>query len=142
MRYMKFVFFSLVMLVSSGCASQDCKPQTGAVLQGTETALVGLYIDAKGFPQASVETVKVKPGQKIIFAGPNEFEILFKDKRSPVGELEVKSSNGIVVIEIPKDIFEREQKANPTAITRGLDYRYGIRVKDKETDPFIHVYPE
>jgi hypothetical protein len=145
MRYVKFVFFTLATLVSSGCASQDCRPQAGMVLQGTDTAIVGLYIDAKGFPQASVETVTVKPGQKIIFAGPDEFEILFKDQRSPIGKLEVRSTNGIVVVEIPKDIFERE-RANPDATkaitVKGLLYRYGIRVKGKVTDPLIHVEPE
>lgn len=143
MRYLKFIILSLVILISSGCAvRQDCKPQSGVVLPGTETAIVGLYIDEKGFPQANYEKVIVKPGQKILFAGPEEFEIVFKEKRSPIGKLEIKSTNGIVVIEIPQNIFERETRnANNAASIKELIYRYGIRVKGKETDPSIHVRP-
>jgi hypothetical protein len=145
MSYIKIFLFTLVMLVSSGCASQGCKPQAGAALRGTETALVGVYIDEKGFPQANVDTVTILPGQRIVFAGPDEFDIFFKDQRSPIDKFEVKSTNGIVVIEIPKDIFERERansKAPSPTTTKDLLYRYGIRVKDKVTDPTIHVRPE
>jgi hypothetical protein len=144
MRYVKLFLFSVVLLVSGGCASQDCKPQKGAVLSGTDTAIVGLYIDQKGYPQASVDTVTVRPGQKIIFAGPDKFEIFFKDQKSFIGKPEYFSENGIVIIEVPKDIFERARKEGraTSGTIKELLYRYGIRANGKITDPLIRVVPQ
>jgi hypothetical protein len=115
---------------------------TNSTLQGTNTAVVGLYIDKNGYPQANVQDVTVAPGQRITFVGPNEFEIIFKDQRSPVENLEVRTSNGILMIDIPSDVFSQEDKKHPE--NRGkneLIYNYGIRVNGKVTDPTIHVFP-
>ena len=139
MRYIKFLFASFAMLMSVGCASLDCKPTKGVVLPGTDTAIVGIYIDKKGYPQATVDTVTVKPGQKITFVGPDKFEILFKNQISPISKLETGTSNGILVIEIPKEIFERQQSAKNTVEIRELIYKYGIRANGKVTDPTIRV---
>ncbi len=141
MRYVKLFLFSVVLLVSGGCASQDCKPQKGAVLSGTDTAIVGLFIDKKDSPQASVETVTVRPGQKIVFAGPDKFEIFLKDQAAPFEKTEYQSENGIVIIQIPKDIFERARKERNSIASplRELLYRYGIRANGKVTDPTIRV---
>lgn len=140
MRYINFFIVTAMLLVLGGCASLDCKPNKGAALEGTDTAIVGLYIDKNGYPQAEVDKVKIYPGQKIVFVGPERFEILFKDQKSPIGKQEVQSSNGIVVIDIPRDIFERDQRESKTAdIKKELLYRYGIRVNGKVTDPDIWV---
>ena len=133
-----FVLLALGFLLAS-CDRIDNKIGEGEALPGTETAIVGLYIDKNGYPQASVEKVKVFPGQKIIFAGPDKFEIIFKDQKSPTGRFEALSENGIVVIEIPRDIFEREQREAKSADIKDLIYRYGIRVNGKITDPEINV---
>lgn len=142
MRYANTFVISIMLFLLEGCASLDCKPQKGTVLQGTDTAVVEIYIDKNGYPQASVERVTVYPGQKIIFVGPDKFDILFKDQKSPIGKLEVQSSNGIVNIEIPRDIFERNQRESKTPNTREIKellYRYGIRVNGKITDPEIGI---
>ncbi|MDR7090623.1 hypothetical protein [Cellvibrio fibrivorans] len=137
-------FYGFVVVLSflllNGCSNFDSKVGELAALPGTDTVLVGLYLDKNSYPQSTVETVKVFPGQKIIFAGPNEFDILFKDGKSPIRELQLKSSKGVVTVEIPKDIFEREQRATKKSVSiERLLYRYGIRVDGKVTDPNIVV---
>jgi len=139
MRYLKFLLITFTIFMSAGCASLDCKPNKGAVLPGTDTAIVGIYIDKNGFPQPTVDMVVVRPGQKIIFTGPDRFEIFFKEKKSPIERLEVQSTNGIIVIEIPKDIFERQQRTTNIASTREIFYQYGIRANGKEIDPSIRI---
>lgn len=142
MRRISFFGIAVVLLALCGCANLGCKLDVKAALQGTDTAIVGLYIDDKGFPQPTVGRVNVYPGQKILFAGPNTFDIFFKDKVSPIGDLVVQSSNGVVIIEIPMDIFEREQRKSKMVDTKGeLVYRYGIRANGKVTDPEIGVRP-
>jgi hypothetical protein len=137
MSRIKFVVPLVLAFLLASCDRLD--PSEGKALSGTETAIVGLYIDKDGYPQASVEKVKVFPGQKIIFAGPDKFEIIFKDKKSPTGRMEASSENGIVVIEIPLDIFEREQREAKATDVKELVYKYGIRVNGKLTDPEINV---
>lgn len=142
MRYVNMFFALITMLLLASCASFNCIPEKGTALSGTDTAIVGIYIDKNGYPQVNIEKVTVYPGQKIIFAGPDKFDIVFKDQKSPIGRLEVQSSNGIVVIEIPRDIFERnqrEQKALTSGDIKELLYRYGIRANGKITDPEISI---
>src|SRR4051812_29807828 len=117
MRYFKILFATIVLFVSAGCASLDCKPTSGKALPGTDSVLVGIYIDGKGYPQATLDTVRALPGQKIIFAGPDKFEIFFKDQNSPIDAQEVRTSNNVLAIDIPKDVFEREQKKRRAATT-------------------------
>ena len=140
MRYFKIFFATIVLFISAGCASLDCKPTTGKALPGTDTIVVGIYIDKKGYPQANIDTIRARPGQKIIFVGPDKFEIFFKDQNSPIDSQEVRTSNNVLTIEIPENIFEREQrKSKATDSLKELIYRYGIRANGKETDPQIVV---
>jgi hypothetical protein len=142
MGFIKFLSLSLFFGVLAGCTNLDCKSVDGEVLSGTDTAVVGLYFDGSLYPQASVEKVTVRPGQKIIFVGPDKFDIFFKDQRSPTGRLENPSGNGIVIIPIPKDIFERDQRESKSRdIKKELLYRYGIRANGRVTDPTIRVVP-
>ena len=106
MRYLNSFFIASIFFALSSCSRLDCKPDKGLVIPGTDTAVVELRLDKNGYPQPNVEQVTVAPGQKIIFVGPNQFEILFKDNRSPIEQPEVRSANGIVTVEIPKNIFE------------------------------------
>jgi hypothetical protein len=110
-----------------------------SVLSGTNTAVVGIFIDKNKYPNA-VDTIVVYPGQKILFAGPDQFEIFFKDNKSPVKDSVLRSSNGSLVVEIPTDIFERNLgKSSSTRAKRELLYRYGIKVGDMVKDPNILI---
>lgn len=132
-----------VVISLVGCSSSDTKEINAAeVLPGTATAVVGLYLDKNGYPQPTVETVVVAPGQRIVFTGPDQFEILFKDSKSPVDSLVLSTTTGVLTLYIPIDVFMQEEKDDPSS--RGKDeisYKYGIRVDGKVTDPEIKVRP-
>jgi hypothetical protein len=131
-------------LAMVGCSGFHKVHDQGKVLPGTTSAVVGIYIDIKGYPQATVDQVKVSPGDRIVFVGPDKFDILFKNQRSPVGALELSSSRSVITIDIPRDIFERSRTSNNIQATDGktLVYDYGIRVNGKVTDPRIIVVPQ
>jgi hypothetical protein len=142
MSMMKFGLVVGVVSLMSGCATQMCKTNDVA-LSGTDTAIVGLYIDKKGYPQPSVQTVSVYPGQRVLFAGPKQFDIIFKEQKSPNGKLEMTSKDGVVVVDVPRDIFDREKsatRANPDS-RKELLFHYGIKANGKETDPTIRIMP-
>lgn len=145
MRYMKILILCVLVSLVGSCNQIHNENGQGKALSRTDTAIVGVYIDDKGYPQPTVEKVSVKPGQRIVFAGPKQFEIIFKDQRSPVDKLEIASVDGIVVLEIPRDIFERDRAraaASNSEVPKELTYRYGIRVDGKLTDPIIHISPD
>lgn len=141
----KYWLVGAVAFSLGGCASVDCeKSKTTTVLPGTPNAMVGLYIDKKGFPQPTAETVVVAPGQNIVFVGPERFEIFLKDNRSPLAknELSLSTTTGSLTLHIPKDVFAQEDRDDPS--NKGKDeiiYKYGIRANGKETDPEIKVRP-
>ncbi|WP_331351328.1 hypothetical protein [Cellvibrio sp. UBA7671] len=139
----KIVYGSFFLLSLSGCASVECvKKTTEEVLPGTSTALVGLYIDRNGYPQASVETVVVAPGQRIIFVGPEKFDIIFKNEKSPVEQFKLSARDGVLILDIPRDVFAQEDKDDRTNIGKDeISYKYGIKANGKETDPEIKVRP-
>ena len=138
---MKFISYICIFgLLFSGCSHFEKKCYTDQPLDGTNTAIVGIYLDKNGYPQANVEQVNVHPGQRVLFAGPDRFDIFFKDQRSPNGQIEFKSINGVAVVDIPRDIFDRGARTAAVS-TRELLYRYGIRANDKETDPTIRITP-
>lgn len=144
MKYIKYLFAVCVVGLLSGCVSIDCEPEklrTGYALPGTETVVVGISLDKNGMPQESYKDVKVHPGQKVLYAGPDEFAIVFKNKKTPNGRVENKSSRGVVVIQIPEDIFERPEFVEEFRKNKTLTFNYGIRANGKELDPPMVVHP-
>jgi hypothetical protein len=138
MRYVNILLIITIFFLT-GCEKFGEQGE-GKALPGTNTAIVPLYIDKNGYPQASLRKVIVLPGQKIIFAGPDQFEIFFKEQRSPTDESEFRSSTGVVIIEIPKNIFEVEQRETKSQNAKDeLIYNYGIRADGKVTDPEIVI---
>ncbi|MDO8341827.1 MAG: hypothetical protein Q7T48_01385 [Cellvibrio sp.] len=144
MSYMKYMLMIVGVFALGGCASRDCEPgklRTGYALPGTETVVVGISLDKNGMPQESYKDVKVHPGQKVLYAGPDEFAIVFKNKKTPNGRVENKSSRGVVVIQIPEDIFERPEFIEEFRKNKTLTFNYGIRANGKELDPPMVVHP-
>ncbi|WP_323814185.1 hypothetical protein [Cellvibrio sp. NN19] len=132
--------FSLV-----GCANVECeKSKVATVLPGTPNAMVGFYLDKKGFPQPTAEKVVVAPGQNIVFVGPEEFTIFLKDGRSPLpkNESSISTTTGSLTLHIPKDVFAQEDRDDPSNKDKDeIVYQYGIRANGKETDPQIIIRP-
>lgn len=142
MHYIKLVFVISLLVILSGCASIECKPQEGRAgyaLPGTSTAVVGISLDEGGTPQVQVQKIVLYPGQKVLFAGPDKFSIFFKDRKTPNGKIENPSNEGVVVIAIPEDILEQKQFVEEFRKNESVTFKYGIRVNGKELDPDIIV---
>lgn len=146
---MKYSKFSVILLLLSiiGCshASNLTKENyKGAVraISGTDTAIVGIPLDSNRAPEKSLLNLKivVHPGQKIVFAGPNDFSIFFKDRKAPKAkQLESKSVNGVVIIDVPRDLLERPEFKNELEANKSVKFNFGIKANGAELDPQIIV---
>jgi hypothetical protein len=142
MKYIKIAVVTSIITLLSACGTMDCKPQkptTGHALPGTNTVVVGISIDKNGMPQESYKDVVAYPGQTVLYAGPDQFSIVFKNKKTPNGKIENKSARGVVMIKIPEDIFEKREFAEEAKKFDYLTFDYGIRTNGKELDPPLIV---
>lgn len=141
MRLFKFlaIVFGVVFVV--GCASNRCELGAASALAGTDTAVVGIGIDKNGYPKEVYSEVVLHPGQKVIYAGPDRFSIIYKNKKSPTGKVKYDSVNGVVVIEVPNDIFERKEFVEEFRKNKKLVFDYGISANGKELDPPLSIIP-
>lgn len=144
MGFLKNALFVCSLSSLIGCSSLNCGPQspgTGYALTGTNTVVVGISLGKDGIPQESYKDVVLHPGQKVLYAGPDEFSIVFKNNKTPNSKVENPSRGGVVVIEIPKDIFERKEFLKEFRETNQLVFDYGIRANGKELDPPMIIRP-
>jgi hypothetical protein len=128
----------VVLMVLSGCVSNNCEPgklSTGYALPGTNTVVVGIAIDKNGIPKETYKDVVAYPGQKVLYAGPDQFSIVFKNRKTPNRKVENTSSGGVVVIEIPVDVLERKEFVEEFRKNNQLVFAYGIKANGKELDP-------
>lgn len=142
MYYIKLASVLFFMAILGGCASIECKPQEGRAgyaLPGTNTAVVGVSLDQTGTPQVQVQKIVLYPGQRVLFAGPDEFSIFFKNRKTPNGKIENPSREGVVVIAIPEDILEQKEFVEEFRKNDSVTFKYGIRVNGKELDPEIVI---
>lgn len=76
------------------CNKKKCRP-----VPGSNTAVITISVDEQGNPLPSVtELLQLKPGQRIVFTGPEEFVIFFKDQKTPFKKSEFKSKDGVVAV--------------------------------------------
>lgn len=134
----KLMSIGIVLMAVCGCASTNSNHsqlRTGYALPGTNTVVVGIGIDKNGIPKETYKDVVAYPGQKVLYAGPDEFSIIFKNRKTPNRKIENPSSRGVVVIEIPKDILERKEFVEEFRKNNQLVFDYGIKANGKELDP-------
>jgi hypothetical protein len=141
MKLFKMFIYLFFMLGFAGCAVSECKPEIGKALPGTNTAVVGVFLAKDGTPKETVKEVVVHPGQNVLYAGPDEFKIVFKNKKTPNRVVSNPSKDGVVLIKIPKDIFERKEFIEEFRKNKSLVFDYSIWVNGKEYDPPIRVVP-
>lgn len=144
--YLKFLCVFSMLIVVNGCSATSTSTQsklpTSYALEGTSTAVVGIAVDKTGLPKETVKEIVLTPGQKVIFAGPDQFLISFKNRKSPSGTLRYKSENGTVTITIPKDILENPKFIDEFKKKKYIKFDYSIIVNGKELDPPIIVKRE
>lgn len=148
MRVLKNISAVLLMFSVVGCvaagpeathAESTKNLPVSYALQGTSTAVVGIAVDQKGFPLETVREIVLRPGQKVIFAGPDRFQIVFKDKKSPNNMIRQESKNGTITVNIPKDILVNGAYVDEFKRNKYLKFNYSIFVNGKELDPPLIV---
>lgn len=120
------------------------------VLPNTNTAIVGIPLtkDKKLPKRLEKLEIAVKVGQKVIFAGPERFEIFAKDqnfsllKSRPDAKECVKpsqdcieSKDGVINITIPKTAFQIKR----TNDKKEIIVPFGIRIDGDEIDPRLII---
>lgn len=143
----KVIAVVVLILCSTSCVSADVKnanvpsrtdtrslPSSYA-LPGTSTAVVGIGVDKNGVPLETVKEIVLRPGQKVILAGPDKFQIKFKKEKSPSGQVYFESRDGVITITVPKDIFDNPEFAKEERENKYLRFDYSIFVNGRELDP-------
>lgn len=136
-RY-KLLLLSFLLSCFGGCSVAQTSSDNLSVsyaLRGTNTAVVGIAVDKKGYPVETVKEIVLTPGQKVVFAGPDEFSVVFKNKKTPTRKVKYMSSKGVIRIEVPKDILERPEFSEELKRNSYLKFNYSIFVNGKELDP-------
>lgn len=140
MRFIKTAFILTLLLSTNTFADGKCNKGKCRALPGTNTIVISISIDENGYPQPSLmDDMTLHPGQKIVFAGPDEFTIFFKDGKSPFKKHEFKSKDGIVILQIPEHLFEDTRFFEENYQNGNISFNYGVRVNDKVTDPTIII---
>ena len=140
MNFLKFFTVFLVVLSVNVFAEGKCKKTECHALLGTNTIVISISIDENGYPQPSLmDEMNLHPGQKIVFAGPDEFTIFFKDGKSPFKKSEFQSKDGVVILRIPEHIFEDSRFSEDIYRNSAIDFTYGIVVNGRVTDPTIRI---
>lgn len=123
----------------SALSSEIKNHHTVYPMAGTNTAVVGIGVDKQGIPFVAAREIIVEPGQKILFAGPDEFIVTFKNKKSPNRKIDNPSRGGVVKIEVPNEILEQREFVEEYRKNGQLKFNYGVIVNGKELDPEIIV---
>ena len=130
------LFFLIIFMSISVFAAEPCTKKRCKVISGTNTIVITISVDEEGNPLPSItELLALKPGQRIIFAGPEEFSIFFKDQKTPFKESEFKSKEGVVTLKIPEKIFEDKRFFDEAYGESEISFNYGVRVNGREYDP-------
>ncbi len=133
-------FFLLFFLTSWAVSEEPCNKKKCKPVSGTNTVVITISIDDEGNPLPSVtELLQLRPGQRIVFIGPEEFVIFFKDQKSPFKKSEFRSKDGVVSLKIPEQIFEDKRFFEEGYRESGIGFNYGVRVNGREFDPPIII---
>ena len=142
MRFLKSTLLFGLLLSANVFSAKKCEKKECRVLHGTNTIVISISIDGNGYPQPSLlETMSLHPGEKIVFSGPEEFTIFFKEGKSPSKKFEFNSKDGVVVLRIPEHLFEDNRFSEEIYRNEGIIFSYGIRANSKVTDPSIRIVP-
>lgn len=142
MRVFSKLFILLGVLSVAGCSAVSSEIRsydTVYPMAGTNAAVVGIGVNKQGIPFVAAKEIIVKPGQNIIFAGPDEFVVAFKNKKSPNRKIDNPSKDGVVRIQVPSKIFEQREFVEEYRKNGQLRFSYGVIVNGKELDPDIII---
>ncbi len=149
MKFINFLIVALSVFSLNACVSAQGTVEKGrnvsrelpvaSAITGTSTAVVGIGVNKEGIPLETVKEIVLKPGQKVVFAGPDRFQIKFKKEKSPAGVVKFESKNGVITVSVPKDIFDKPEYAKEYQEQKYLRFDYSIYVNGRELDPPLIV---
>ena len=133
MRIYKLSTLLLTFLLIGACSNLNQPKKEGHVLPGTRTAVNDIYV-REGKPAVRYNTVVLKNGQRIVFAGPDEFRIVFKNESlfedaSDNEPGDYRSRDGIIILRVSDEKTAR--------LKDGTVFKYSVFVNGVELDPFI-----
>lgn len=124
--------YSLVVLVCvlmGGCSSRQITETFP--LEGTDTVAVRIAVDKKtGKPYVKEETVVVNTGQRIVWVGPTDFQIVFPDG-SPFQADKYSTEDAVINLTVPKNKDKRSGTKTK--------YKYDVIVNGERLDPHIVI---
>lgn len=143
MKILNSLFVASFLLLS-GCSVVKDNASTQEVyhpVAGTKTAVVGLSLNKDGSPRESLAKLKiyVYPGGRVVFAGPDQFSIYFKNRKSPDGVLRELSEEGVVVVSVPENLFKLPEFEKEYNDNKSVTFNFGIVAGEKDIDPQIVV---
>lgn len=134
MRIYRLSAILLALLLLGACSNLNhhTTKETNA-LPGTQTAINGIYLK-NGKPAVQYETVVLRTGQRVVFAGPDEFRIVFKEgsifeDSNSNDSGDYPSRDGIVILQVSDEKTER--------LKDGTVFKYSVFVNGVELDPLI-----
>lgn len=159
-----FKFLPLALLIAlSGCTTVKLENKivdndkhhkhTVHVIKNTNTAIVGIPLTKEQKLPKSLEKlkIKVKLGQKVVFAGPEKFEIFAKDDNFAILEINTRtytcdkaskecigSKDGVINITIPKTV-SNQTLARELKEKKKIIVPFGIRIDGDEIDPEMEI---
>ena len=134
MKLSKIFILSLFVFFAAGNASAHrCKnPEEGRADPKNNTVINEISIDEKGIPTVEFEKVVLHNGERLVFVGPKEFEIFFKEgsffhdseKENPGY---YQTTNGVIILEVSREKTEK--------LESGSVFKYSVFIDGVELDP-------
>lgn len=134
MRIYKLSAILITLFILGACSNMDHHPRKEThALPGTTTAINGIYLK-DGKPAVQYETVVLRKGQRVVFAGPDEFRIVFENESlfedaSDNEPGNYRSRDGIIILQVSDEKTAR--------LKDGTTFKYSVFVNGIELDPFI-----
>lgn len=128
MKALKIALAVVLMFTVLAADAEKKEKRKGKVLKNTKTAVVEISLDETGMPVVNYDEIELKTGDRIIFVGPEDFEINFP-KKSPFKVKKLMAQSGVINVKIKK----RKNKKGK------VNYKYDIIHNDKVLDPDLII---
>ena len=125
-----------LLVVMSACTHVGAQTHhtspIGVAIDGTDTATVKIALGKDGVPKVSVDPVILKPGQRLVFIGPTNYQIEFPDG-SPFGQTKFSTDNAVINLELASQ-RKSSRRYDELKISQ---FKYNVTVEGKVLDPYI-----
>ncbi len=130
---MKNIIFVLFLFAVSACANNTSQEKTSrsSVNKGTDTAVVKISIDKKGMPYVDVDPVIIKEGQRIVWVGPTEMQVIIQEG-DVLSEEDLATKDAVINLKthvLDEKLWDEKERVKK--------FKYDVVVKGVVLDPVI-----